>query len=123
MPLRVEARDILDVAEICGLSDYPLWAGSDRRICDLDIASALAEERLMAPDDSRDPNTPMTALDHASRVAWLVKFGDLSKTVVTIRGGTLVDGNHRFAACLFAGVETLRCVFMEEAPVEIAEAA
>ncbi len=123
MPLRVEARDILDVAEICGLSDYPLWAGSDRRITDFDIATALTEGRLIAPDDSRDPNMPMSALDHAARVAWLVRFGDLSKTVVTIQGGTLADGNHRFAACLYAGVETLRCVFMEGPEAAIAEAA
>ena len=68
MPLRVEARDILDVAELCGLSDYPLWAGSERRISDFDIATALAEGRFMAPDDSRDPNTPMTALDLAPEI-------------------------------------------------------
>ncbi|MEQ8335467.1 ParB/RepB/Spo0J family partition protein [Nisaea sp.] len=113
MSIRLVVRDLLDVATECGLEDYPYWAGSERRITDADINRALAEDRLIAPDDNRDPNTPMSADDHAARVAWLVRHGDRKRMSIIIRNGRLCDGNHRFAACLFAGIEYVRCVMME----------
>lgn len=113
MGIRLEECDLLDVAVQHGLEDYPFWAGAERRITDADIARALAEERLIAPDDARDPNTPMTTDDHAARVAWLVRHGDFGRMSLVFRDGRLCDGNHRFAACLYAGVERIRCVFME----------
>ena len=93
MGIRLVVRDLLDVATECGLEDYPYWAGSERR--------------------NRDPNTPMSADDHAARVAWLVRHGDQKRMSIIIRNGRLCDGNHRFAACLFAGIEYVRCVMME----------
>lgn len=122
MPIQMERRDTLDVALACGLSDYPFWASCERRLTDADIACALAEDRLIAPDDGRDPNAPMSAEEHAARVAWLVRHGDYDRFSVTLRDGKLADGNHRFAAALFAGVETLTCVLMGDA-AEMAEAA
>lgn len=114
MGIRLVERDLLDVAVEHGLEDYPHWAGAERRLTDADIARALQEERLIAPDDSRDPNAPMCAEDHAARVAWLVRHGDFRRMSLVFRNGRLCDGNHRFAACLFAGIERIRCVFMEQ---------
>jgi hypothetical protein len=113
MAIRVCQRDILDLALECGIQDYPHWSSSDRRITSRDIDSALETGNLMAPDDERDPNTPMTAEQHAARVAWLIRHADLERTAITVRGQRIVDGNHRFAACLHAGVEWINCVFMD----------
>jgi hypothetical protein len=113
MGIRLKERDLLDVAVEHGLEDYPFWAGAERRITDADIDRALAEGRFIAPDDNRDPNTPMSAEDHAARVAWLVRHGDFRRMSLVFRNGRLCDGNHRFAACLYAGIERIRCVFME----------
>lgn len=121
MAIRLEERDLLDLAVEYGIHDYPYWAGSERRVTDADIAAALSEDRFIAPDDRRDPNQPMTAEDHAARVAWLVRHGDFRRMTVTIRDGRICDGNHRFAACLYAGIERIRCVVMTTE--ELAEAA
>jgi hypothetical protein len=113
MAIRVCHSDILDLALDCGIQDYPFWSSSDRRVTSQDIDSVLAAHDLMAPDDDRDPNTPMIAEQHAARVAWLIRHGDLEKTAITIRGRRIVDGNHRFAACLHAGIEWINCVVMD----------
>jgi hypothetical protein len=118
MAIRVCERDILDLALECGIQDYPHWASSDRRITAGDIETALRDGFLMAPDDDRDPNLPMTAEQHAARVAWLVKHGDLERVTVTVHGGRIVDGNHRFAACLHAGVEWIKCVVMDAPAIQ-----
>lgn len=125
MAVRVRMHDILDVAEACGLQDYPFWADAERRVTDADITEALVEGRLMEPDDGRHPDTPMPAADHAARIAWLVANLDLTQVTVTVRDGRLVDGNHRFAACLYAGIEAVRCVLMDGdlSPAAVAEAA
>ena len=113
MAIRVCQRDILDLALECGIQDYPHWAGSDRRINSRDIDAAFNADFLMAPDDDRDPNLPMTAEQHSARVAWLIRHGDLERVTITVRGGRIVDGNHRFAACLHAGIEWINCVVMD----------
>ena len=82
-----------------------MWLSSDRRVTSWGIDSALETNDLMAPDDDQDPNTPMTAEQHAGRVAWLIRHGGLEKTAISIGGRRIVDGNHRFAACLHAGGE------------------
>jgi hypothetical protein len=117
MAIRVCERDILDLALECGIQDYPHWASSDRRLTAGDIDTALQSGVLLAPDDARDPNLPMTAEEHAARVAWLITHGDLEKVTITVRNGRIVDGNHRFAACLHAGIEWIKCVVMD-APTE-----
>jgi hypothetical protein len=113
MAIRVSQRDILDLALECGIQDYPHWASSDRRITAGDIDAALRADHLMAPDDDRDPNMAMSAEQHAARVAWLIRHGELDRTTITLRGGRIVDGNHRFAACLHAGIEWINCVTMD----------
>lgn len=117
MAIRVQQRDILDLALECGIQDYPHWARSDRRLTSSDIETALTADQMMAPDDTRDPNLAMTAEQHAARVAWLIRHGDLERATITVRGGRIVDGNHRFAACLHAGIEWINCVVMD-APAE-----
>lgn len=125
MAVRVREHDLFDISKACGLQDYPFWAGADRRVTDADITRALVEGCLMPPDDDRHPDTPMSAEDHAARIAWLVSNLDLTKASITIRDGRIVDGNHRFAACLYAGIEAIRCVLMDGAlyPAEVAQAA
>lgn len=118
MAIRVFERDILDLALECGIQDYPHWASSDRRLTAGDIDAALRSGDMMAPDDSRDPNLPMSAEQHAARVAWLITHGDLDRVSITVRNGRIVDGNHRFAACLHAGIEWVKCVVMD-APAEL----
>jgi hypothetical protein len=113
MAIQFRQRDILDLALECGIQDYPHWASSDRRITCGDIDAALKADYLMAPDDDRDPNVAMTAEQHAARVAWLVRHGDLERVTITLRDNQIVDGNHRFAACLHAGVEWINCVVMD----------
>jgi hypothetical protein len=122
MAIRVSQRDILDLALECGIQDYPHWASSDRRITSGDIETALTAGDLMAPDDGRDPNLAMTAEQHAARVAWLIRHGDLKRATITVREGRIVDGNHRFAACLHAGIEWINCVIMDS-PADIKAAA
>jgi hypothetical protein len=118
MAIRVSQRDILDLALECGITDYPYWMHSDRRLTTADIDAALDGARLMPPDDSRDPNTPMSAEQHAARIAWLITHGDLERTTITVRGGKIVDGNHRFAACLHVGIEWINCVVMDTVATE-----
>jgi hypothetical protein len=113
MAICVCQRDILDLALECGIQGYPHWSSSDRRVTSGDIDSALETNDLMAPNDDRDPNTPMTAEQHAARVAWLIRHGELEKTAITIRGCRIVDGNHRFASCLHVGIEWINCVVMD----------
>jgi hypothetical protein len=123
MAIRVCQRDILDLALECGIQGYPHWSSSDRQVTSGDIDSALETNDLMAPNDDRDPNTPMTAEQHAARVAWLIRHGELEKMVITIRGRRIVDGNHRFAACLHVGIEWINCVVMDTPATQEAVAA
>lgn len=123
MAIRVSQRDILELALECGIQDYPHWGHCERRLTAGDIDAALDAGDFMAPDDNRDPNTPMTAEQHAARVAWLIRHGDLERTTITLRGGRIVDGNHRFAACLHAGVEWINCVAMDAGASDAAVAA
>ena len=118
MAIRVSQRDILDLALECGIKYYPFWASSDRRITSADIDEALDADRLMVPDDDRDPNLGMTAEQHAARVAWLIRHAELERTTITIRDRCIVDGNHRFAACLHAGIKWINCVFMDTQATE-----
>lgn len=69
MAICVCQRDILDLALDCEIQDYPYWSSSDRRVTSWGIDSALETNDLMAPDDDQDPNTPMTAEQHAACLA------------------------------------------------------
>lgn len=118
MTIRISQRRIKELSFECGVLRYPTWANTDRPIESEDIDHALKTRFFLAPDDARDPNLYMTAETHAARIAWLIKYTDLKKLTITICGGRIADGNHRFSACLYAGMEYINCVLISSVSKE-----
>ena len=110
MPIKILQRRIEDVVLDCRISRYPKWMNTDRVMVASDIKHAIKTDCFLAPDESRDPNSYMTAKDHAARVAWLIKFSDLEKVTITIAENKVVDGNHRLSACIYSKIKVINCV-------------
>jgi hypothetical protein len=123
MTIRISQRRIKELSFECGVLSYPTWANTDRPVESGDIAHAIKTKFFLAPDDARDPNLYMTAETHAARIAWLIKHTDLKRLTITICGGRIADGNHRFAACLYSGMEYINCVLIQSASEEQVKAA
>jgi hypothetical protein len=113
MTIRISQRRIKELSFEYGVLGYPIWANTDRPLESEDIAHAIKTRFFLAPDDARDPNLYMTAETHAARIAWLIKYTDLKRLTITICEGRIADGNHRFAACLFSGMEYINCVLVQ----------
>ena len=110
MPIKILQRRIEEVVLDCQISRYPKWMNTDRAMVTGDIKHAIKAGCFLAPDESRDPNSFMTAQDHAARVAWLIKFADLEKVTITIAENKVVDGNHRLSACIYSKIKVINCV-------------
>ena len=123
LAIRVSQRRIKELSFECGMLSYPSWSNTDRPLESEDIAHAIKTRFFLAPDDTRDPNCYMMAETHAARIAWLIKYTDLKRLTITICGGRIVDGNHRFAACLYSGMECINCVLIQNASEEQVTAA
>ena len=93
MPIKILQRRIEEVVLDCRISRYPKWINTDRVMVAGDIKHAIKTGYFLAPEESRDPNSYMTAQNHAARVAWLIKFADLEKVTITIAENKVVDGN------------------------------
>ena len=112
MPIKILQRRIKEVVLDCRIIRYPNWLNTDRVMVAGDIKHAIKTGCFLAPDESRDPNSYMTAQNHAARVAWLIKFADLEKVTITIAENKVVDGNHRLSACIYSKIEVIKCVVM-----------
>ena len=110
MPIKILQRRIEEVVLDCQILRYPKWMNTDRVMVASDIKHAIKAGCFLAPDESRDPNSYMTAQDHAARVAWLIKFADLEKVTITIAENKVVDGNHRLSACIYSKIKVINCV-------------
>ena len=110
MPIKILQRRIEEVVLDCQILRYPKWMNTDRVMVASDIKHAIKAGFFLAPDESRDPNSYMTAQDHAARVAWLIKFADLEKVTITIAENKVVDGNHRLSACIYSKIKVINCV-------------
>ncbi len=110
MPIKILQRRVEEVVFDCQISRYPKWRDTDRVMVAGDIKHAIKTGCFLAPDESRDPNSYMTAQDHAARVAWLIKFADLEKVTITIAENKVVDGNHRLSACIYTKIKVINCV-------------
>ena len=110
MPIKIHQRRIEEVVLDCRILRYPKWMNTDRAMVTGDIKHAIKTGCFLAPDESRDPNSYMTAQNHAARVAWLIKFADLDKVTITIAGNRVVDGNHRLSACIYSKIKIINCV-------------
>jgi hypothetical protein len=110
MPIKILQRRIEEVALDCQILRFPKWMNTDRVMVASDIKHAIKAGCFLAPDESRDPNSYMTAQDHAARVAWLIKFADLEKVTITIAKNKVVDGNHRLSACIYSKIKVINCV-------------
>ena len=110
MSIKILQRRIEEVVLDCQISRYPKWMNTDRIMVVGDIKNAIKTGCFLAPDESRDPNSYMTAQDHAARVAWLIKFADLEKVTITIAENKVVDGNHRLSACIYSQIKVINCV-------------
>ena len=110
MPIKILQRSIEEVILDCRIIRYPNWLNTDRVMVAGDIKNAIKTGCFLAPDESRDPNSYMTAQTHAARVAWLVKFADLKKVTITIAENKVVDGNHRLSACIYSKIKIINCV-------------
>ena len=110
MSIKILQRRIEEVVLDCQISRYPKWMNTDRIMVVGDIKNAIKTGCFLAPDESRDPNSYMTAQDHAARVAWLIKFSDLEKITITIAENKVVDGNHRLSACIYSKIKVINCV-------------
>ena len=110
MPIKILQRRIEDVVLDCRILRYPKWMNTDRAMVAGDIKHAIKAGCFFSPDESRDPNSYMTAQDHAARVAWLIKFADLEKVTITIAENKVVDGNHRLSACIYSKIKVINCV-------------
>ena len=80
MPIKILQRRIEEVVLDCQILGYPKWMNTDRAMVAGDIKHAIKACCFFSPDESRNPNSYMTAQDHAARVAWLIKFADLEKS-------------------------------------------
>ena len=109
MPIKILQRRIEEVVLDCQILGYPKWMNTDRAMVTGDIKHAIKAGCFLAPDESRDPNSFMTAQDHAARVAWLIKFADLEKVTITIAENKVVDGNHRLSACIYSKIKVINC--------------
>ena len=123
MTIKISQRRIKELSFECGVLSYPIWANTDRPVKSGDIAHAIKTRFFLAPDDARDPNLYMTAETHAARIAWLINHTDLKRLTITICGGRIADGNHRFAACLYSDMEYINCVLIQNASEEQVTAA
>ena len=112
MPIKILQRRIEEVVLDCRISRYPKWINTNRVMVAGDIKHAIKTGCFLAPDESRDPNSYMTAQNHAARVAWLIKFANLEKVTITIAENKVVDGNHRLSACIYSKIEVIKCVVM-----------
>jgi hypothetical protein len=112
MPIKILQRRIEEVVLDCRISRYPKWINTDRVMVAGDIKHAIKTGYFLAPEEFRDPNSYMTAQNHAARVAWLIKFADLEKVTITIAENKVVDGNHRLSACIYSKIEVIKCVVM-----------
>ena len=110
MPIKILQRRIEEVVLDCQILRYPKWMNTDRVMVAGDIKHAIKTGCFLAPDETRDPNSYMTAQDHAARVAWLIKFADLEKVTITIAQNRVVDGNHRLSACIYNKIKVINCV-------------
>ena len=110
MPIKILQRRIEEVVLDCQILRYPKWMNTDRAMVTGDIKHAIKTGCFLAPDESRDPNSYMTAQNHAARVAWLIKFADLDKVTITIAENRVVDGNHRLSACIYSKIKIINCV-------------
>ena len=110
MPIKIRQRRIEEVVLDCRISRYPKWINTDRVMVADDIKHAIKTGYFLAPEESRDPNSYMTAQNHAARVAWLIKFADLEKVTITIAKNKVVDGNHRLSACIYSKIKVINCV-------------
>ena len=110
MPIKILQRRIEEVVLDCQILRYPKWMNTDRIMVAGDIKNAIKTGCFLAPDETRDPNSYMTAQDHAARVAWLIKFADLEKVTITIAQNRVVDGNHRLSACIYNKIKVINCV-------------
>ena len=110
MPIKILQRCIEEVVLDCRILRYPKWMNTDRAMVTGDIKHAIKTGCFLAPDESRDPNSYMTAQNHAARVAWLIKFADLDKVTITIAENRVVDGNHRLSACIYSKIKIINCV-------------
>ena len=110
MPIKIRQRRIEEVVLDCRILRYPRWMNTDRAMVTGDIKHAIKTRCFLAPDESRDPNSYMTAQNHAARVAWLIKFADLDKVTITIAENRVVDGNHRLSACIYSKIKIINCV-------------
>ena len=112
MAIRLATLPVREVMTLTGIDGYPRWAG-DVTVDDGLIERHLANDSLIAPDDSRDPNAQVPATEHAGRIAWLIRNVRPNRCSVTIRDGRIQDGNHRFAAALYRGDDLVTCCIME----------
>ena len=110
MPIKILQRRIEEVVLDCQILGYPKWMNTDRVMVAGDIKHAIKAGCFFSPDESRDPNSYMTAQNHAARVAWLIKFADLDKVTITIAENRVVDGNHRLSACIYSKIKIINCV-------------
>ena len=110
MPIKILQRRIEEVVLDCQILRYPKWMNTDRAMVTGDIKHAIKTGYFLAPEKSRDPNSYMTAQNHAARVAWLIKFADLDKVTITIAENRVVDGNHRLSACIYSKIKIINCV-------------
>ena len=72
MAIRLATLPVREVMELTGVRSYPRWAGGVT-VDDGLIERHLANDELIEPDDSRDPNAPIPAAEHAGRIAWLIR--------------------------------------------------
>lgn len=112
MAIRLVKMPVREVMTLTGMTSYPRWAG-DVTVDDGLIQRHLANDDLLAPDDTRDPNAPAPAAEHAARIAWLVRNIRPNGCSVTIRDGRVQDGNHRLVAALYRGDELISCCLMD----------
>lgn len=112
MAIRLATMPIDEVKALAGVAAYPRWAGDVTVDEDL-IDHHLANDHLIEPDDTRDPNAPIPATEHAGRVAWLVRNIARDRCSLTIREGRVQDGNHRLAAAMYRGDALIRVCFMD----------
>ena len=110
MTIKILQRRIEEVVLDCRISSYPKWVNTDRAMVTGDIKHAIETGCFLAPEKSRDPNSYMTAQNHAARVAWLIKFVDIEKVTITIAQNKVVDGNHRLSACIYSKIKVINCV-------------
>ena len=77
------------------------------------VAKAIVDGRLEStPNDDDSPRSGFTQF-HVERIAYLVVHPDLKPLRISVYTGSpeLVDGNHRLAAAIYRGDETIKIDF------------